>query len=201
MSRHRRFRRGGALLIAVCALAIVGAGCGVRSDGPHRIGEDALPPELRLGRGAATSTTIATPTQAVRLYYVNGDSLVGTLQVLPAPIDPREVVDELVGGPDEGLQRSGIHSVIPSRSLIGDITRAGSRLDVALSPRFESIPSGDQIKALGQLVLTLTALPGTDHVQFVGAEGPLEVPRADGTLATGPVARADYVTLLQPTHV
>ena len=75
------------------------------------------------------------------------------------------------------------------------LTRGRVRID--LTPAFEALPPSDQILALGQLVLTVTARPGVGQAEFTLDGEPIDVPRGNGLLVSGTVVRDDYVKLLQ----
>ena len=56
--------------------------------------------------------------------------------------------------------------------------------------------AADQLPlALGQLVLTLTAVEGIDRVQLVSDGEPVEMALPGGKLTTAPVSADDYVSL------
>jgi hypothetical protein len=56
----------------------------------------------------------------------------------------------------------------------------------------------DEILAFGQIVCTLAARSDVNGVVFVRGDQPLEVPRSDGSLSSGPVTAANYADLIAP---
>ncbi len=50
-------------------------------------------------------------------------------------------------------------------------------------------------------MLTATARPGVGQVRFTLEGLPVQVPTADGTIASDPLSRDDYLALLPPEEV
>jgi spore germination protein GerM len=69
---------------------------------------------------------------------------------------------------------------------------AGGTATVQLSSGFLEIPPGDQVLALGQVVLTLTDLRGVGRVRFEINGEAVATPLPDGTSTAAPVARDDF---------
>ena len=67
---------------------------------------------------------------------------------------------------------------------------------VDLAAEFAELGSDRQLLAIAQLVLTLTSRPGVGQVAFTLDTAPIDVPRADGTITSDPVTRADYASML-----
>jgi spore germination protein GerM len=75
---------------------------------------------------------------------------------------------------------------------------AGSIVTVALPAASDTSTRSDAVLGFGQLVLTLTAVPTISGVLFEQDGKRLQVPRADGSLTTAPLARIDYRDLIDP---
>ena len=57
------------------------------------------------------------------------------------------------------------------------------------------VPNVDQPLAFGQIVLTLTSLPGIGQVRFTVGSQPQGALAADGSLIDGPVSADNYASL------
>lgn len=64
-----------------------------------------------------------------------------------------------------------------------------------LAANFLEIAPGDQVLALGQIVLTLTGLPGVGRVRFEIDGESVATPLPDGTSTEDSVSREDYRSL------
>jgi hypothetical protein len=62
----------------------------------------------------------------------------------------------------------------------------------------ERLPSADQAEAIGQVVLSATALPSVDRVHLVLDHEPLDAPLPNGVLVSRPLIEADYEELVTP---
>lgn len=115
-----------------------------------------------------------------------GPGLAPTLTALGAALSPNER--------EQGLRTALPASTQPLQGSIveGDIAR------VEVPAGFERLPVREQIKALGQLVFTVTANTLATGVQLVADGRPVAVPDADGHLWERPVSRQDYALLAPP---
>jgi spore germination protein GerM len=163
---------------------------------PDALAATTSAPSSTAGEAAGPSTT-RSETSVYRLWFISGDALQGVTREMPRGATPDQLIDRLVAGPSgDEVDRSGLRSAIPTGTITSTELRGGVAL-VDLGPSFVAIPTGDQILAVGQLVLTLTGLPGVGQVGFEVDGAPVQVPRADGSQADGPVARDDYLPLTQ----
>lgn len=185
-----------AAVASVVAAASVAAACGVPTDGsPREISADELPP----GLVEAPSTTATTPrgdAEVVQLYYVLDDELAPAFGDVARPARVDAVLRALLDGPAKEFAEEGYRSALPQGEAL--VLSAELRAGVArveLTPAFREIPAADQVLAVGQIVLTLTARPGVGQVRFVLDGQPIAVPRADGSVTTQTVSRDDYTAL------
>lgn len=184
-------RRAGcdAMVGAVVAVLALSA-CGVKGAGDFKIIGAA---EVPAGVSASTSTT--TPfggttttlaTEQATIFYVRGSELVGIGLDVPAPANPSHALSQLLIGTPPPRTRSAIPRGVQA---VVTIERGVAVISVSRLLLSETSTS-DQIIAIGQIVLTLTSLPGVGQVQFVADGRPIAVP-----IATGEVrAPGDYVT-------
>jgi spore germination protein GerM len=183
---------------AACALPV--------DDHARALGTEQLPPALVATSIPSTTAPITTGDAAsttrpekstYRLWFIGGAQLQPVTRRLASGSTSQEVLAQLLAGPSsEELGAQGLRSAIPEGAIISTDVRGGVAL-VDLDPSFVAIPTGDQILAVGQLVLTLTGLPGVGQVRFAVDGATVQVPRADGSQAEGAVARDDYLPLTQ----
>ncbi|MDO9176000.1 MAG: GerMN domain-containing protein, partial [Actinomycetota bacterium] len=90
---------------------------------------------------------------------------------------------------------SGLRSAIPTPAMLvtAELTRGIATVDLA--PEFSDVAPGDQVLALGQVVFTLTDLPGVGRVRFQISGDPVAVPLPDGTSTDDSVSRDDFSSL------
>jgi hypothetical protein len=189
--------RAGAFLL----LALLIGACGVTSESsPRRLPVGDVPFDLLAGAPAPVTTVPAQALEAAHVFLVRRDGIVPVPRAVRGPVTPGELLDALLRGPTDGEAAAGLRTAVSADSSIvasEPELEAGTVL-VDLTRQFAQVGGQEQILALGQLVLTLTALPTIERVRFALDGVPVDVPRADGTLVTGPVTRADYAALAAP---
>jgi spore germination protein GerM len=179
--------------------------CTASVDEQARVIDDAeVPFELLVPATPAgdTTTTTAAPSGIVRpVYLVAEDGLVAVERTVDDP-SPEVLIAELVNGPSQTERDDGLSSPLADgrddEQLIAAVELARGVATVDLAAGFTSIPADRQVGAIAQIVLTLTAQPGIGQVAFTLEASPVDVPRADGTTTTDPLARSDYRDLLAP---
>lgn len=182
--------------------ALVVAACGVPESGDFRpIPKSELP--FDLGRPLNTTTTSTTSTipadgTVIQLYFVAGVFLTSEPRVIAGEPEPTSAVRLLVLGPiafpEYGLTRTALPAALDfdvdvEKGVATVNTSKGLLTDVA---------AADQILVVGQIVLTLTSLPGIGQVRFTVNNKPQSVPRGGGDLTApgGEVTFDDYVGLV-----
>jgi spore germination protein GerM len=202
----------GALVLAACGLPNDGTYTAIRPDDlPAGLADTTttstttttLPPATTTTAPEATTTTTTIPTQAVSVFYVVNGRLQPVVRHLPLPVSIQTVADNLDTGPLPQEQAAGVRSALPPNSL-GTVTATGgvATVDLAQSvvtptPSTEQlpVPNVDQPLAFGQIVLTLTSLPGIGQVRFTVGSQPQGALAADGSLIDGPVSADNYASL------
>ncbi|AGZ42117.1 GerMN domain-containing protein [Actinoplanes friuliensis] len=179
-------------LLAVLLVAALGpAGCGVPAEdtprsieSPGRVNASGGPPPDVGG------------TALIRLYLVRDDRLVRVPRRVPAPLSPREQLDDLLAGPTAEESEEGLSSALTT-TTVQDLRLGDRRATIVLGDRQDQGVRTDEALGYAQIVCTLTSLPDVGTVSFVSEDGsPVGVPRADGRLAEGPLTIADYSSLL-----
>lgn len=106
------------------------------------------------------------------------------------------VVQALMDGPTRAERRRGLTTAFPNEDSVAGANLVGGVASVNLTGQFTALEGPTQRLAIGQIVLTLTGRPGIGRVSFTLEGQPIEIPRGDGTLATGSVSRDGYRELL-----
>lgn len=134
----------------------------------------------------------------VNVYWIQDKLLVSEAITFESAPDVERVISLLERGPSNTEQASEVRSAVSQSEVVRGIARAGERVTVELSTDFAEVAGSDQVLALGQIVVTLTSVPGVSEVQFRRSGESLDVPVPDGSLVHRPVTRADYISLLSP---
>lgn len=197
------------LAVPVCvAVAAGAAGCGAPgSTRPASIDPAEVPYGLLEPSAdpltAVTEPGVPDPRPSTPVYLLGQDGTV--LVPIPTAVTagpPEQVAQEalarLDAGPDDAERAQGLGSVLGAAvtlSLKG-IEDGTALVEVELTSRDIA---ADQVPfALGQVVLTLTAVEGIDRVQIVSGGEPVEMALPGGKLTTAPVTAADYESLTVP---
>ena len=182
------------VLVGVLASA---ASCGVPDeDRAKTAGADDVPFGLLEDEPLPPPATV--PTEAatlIRVYLFNpGDQrLVGVDRSIEegADVNVSDVVDTLLAGPTLPETAQGIVSALP-RGAVTEVTLLGGVANVDLDEDFSELDGSSQLRAIAQLVYTLTSRPGVGRVAFTLVGQPVEIPRGDGSLTSGSVSRDGY---------
>ncbi|MDO8363299.1 MAG: GerMN domain-containing protein [Actinomycetota bacterium] len=200
-------RRVIGIMVAMAALVVAGAGCGVVDDGKV----DRIDPPFGLDdtttststtsttiqlvstTSISTTTTEGVESEQVRLYFISGGQLTYVDRPLTSPVLLSQAIAALQEGPPEaGIQ---LRSALPANVPI-EVRTDGRGVAIVTLPEgfFDTIPVGDQRMVIGQIVMTLLERAGIGQVQFNQAvpKPPLGELVAAGELLT----RLDYETLL-----
>jgi spore germination protein GerM len=179
-------------LAAASALALAGCGVGTQSSATLTPPDD-VPFGLAEAR-PETTTTMPPSARATStsIYLLDRDSRVVPVDRELRSNDVHEVIDALLAGPLPDEVRLGLTSALPDADIVGAVDVTGGIGSVDLDPSFTDLTADIQRSALAQLVFTLTAQPGIGQVSFTLDGQPVEIPRGDGTLASGSVSRDSY---------
>lgn len=189
------------LIALTLSLFLAGAfivGCGVQTqDSPQILDPEQLPERLteaEIAVGSSTTTVVPTP-ETIILYFVSGGRLARASRITTEEVTPTSVVDQLVRGTTPTEAALGLRTAIPSGVEVTEVEVNNGLATVNITGPFAEAPANEQVLAVAQLVYTLTELPGISGVLITLGGFPVAVPRADGTLTTSPLTRADYVSL------
>ena len=155
------------------------------------------PPPTTTSTPSTTTTTTPAPAFPENLYFLRSDELVRVRRFVGAEPRLTDIVNAFVIGPTSDEISSGIRTALSLSSMITGVTREGFTALVDLDASFLDLPGTEQIRAIGQIVYTVTGVGGgIGNVRFTfnGRRG--AVPRADGRPVSKPVSRDDYASLL-----
>lgn len=195
---RRRVARA-AWIVAVAGLV---AACGVPSDeAPRAISATDVPFGLLDAVGTTTTTASLVPELqpgvAVTVYLLDRDGLLLPVSRRSSVGGPVDVLRALLEGPRPDESAAGLRSALPvATELLAFRTgpETGAAI-VDLSDDFLTVQGEQQIKAVAQVVLTLTELPGITGVRFAFEGQVRPVFRAQGDLTDAPLTRASFTQL------
>ncbi|MGA8978599.1 MAG: GerMN domain-containing protein [Pedococcus sp.] len=184
------------------ALLLVGTsvlgGCGV----PTRTSAEvitAVPYDLGRGPADPGPTSRVSSSATSTIWWVRDDLLVPVPAAPEAPstlATARAAIDRLAGGPTESDRGRGLSTALgPDVRLSVAVTSSG-RATVDIGSGDQAPSAGQLPLAVGQLVLTLTSIPGIDDVTLTAAGEPVEAPLPGGVLTGRPLTARDYAYLV-----
>jgi spore germination protein GerM len=186
----------------VCLVTVL-AGCGVPvQQEPVAIPTEAIPSQLRNSGMPASGPPTASPGRpAVHVTFVRQDRLVTLVRESLTTTPPDRlaaVIQALMAGPNETEQANGMTSALPAGLTLAIADVRGTRVVLDLSGETEGSSATENVLAVGQIVLSVTALPTVDEVTFQRDGVPVEALLADGSLTNEPLTAADYTALRSP---
>lgn len=185
-------------LAAVVGMLAVSAACGLSAQDEPEALTGEVPFGLLEPRPSTSTTTSSTlpalVTEEAPIYLAGPDGrLVPVLRTLPTPIDATDLLEELLEGATDEEAAAGLRSVITADTRLRGVTRRPDNLAVIdLSAEFGSIQGEEGITAVAQVVYTATEIEGISSVTFSLDGQPIDVPRGDGTLTSGPLTRFSF---------
>lgn len=190
----RRARR----LLAVLAASLALAGCTLVAPNPHpqAIAKSQLKPFGLLsptipGTNGARVRFITQP-----IYIVDAaHSLAPSSRIVPSPPSLQTVIEQLLLGPTAIERSAGYSSALPKKLVLISATLHDHVGYVDLATSLSSLSTQEQLLAVGQIVLTATAVGATEGVVLEAAGVRQSILLPDGRRTTR--ARAvDFLTLL-----
>lgn len=186
-------------LIPLLLVAALLAGCGVPTGDKAEVMDD-VPFGLLDPQASEPAETAAPPEgPAVQIYLIDASGL----RLVPVERRLAEVeaslpgvVEVLLDGPTRAERRQGLTTAFVDDDAVGSSDLVGGVASVDLTQQFTVLDGPTQRLAIAQVVLTLTGRPGVGRVAFTLEGQPIDIPRGDGTLAQGSVARDNYRELL-----
>lgn len=188
-----------ALATAIAATVLL-VGCGVPvQHEPAPIEPGAVPSRLKGSAEPTTGQPTATPGRpTVQVNFVRKDRLVSLIREAPSVSrDDRlsTVIQALLAGPTPREQSTGLTSALPPELDLAIVRVQGNRVVLELSGETDGRSATENILAVGQIVLSVTAVPTIDEVTFSRDGQPVEALLADGALTAEPLTASEYTQL------
>lgn len=188
---HRRPGRRRARAAVTAMVAGIVAACGVPDGGMTAIDPAELPPELRGVTTTSSPVTEGGDPAVAAVHWIRDRRLVREAVLFESGPSAARLLALLERGPVGSAPGDGARSALSA----GEVSvRSGD--DGIVTVELQDFDDPDQVLAVGQVVLTLTSLPGVDAVRFVRRNTPVEVPLPDGTLVARDLTEDDYLSLL-----
>ena len=196
---------GGRFLpVAALTAGVALGGCGVPTGGaPTTIEASEIPYGLAEPRPAPTAAPSTTPQlDPARIFLVGqGDVLVARPRETDGSSRREQLEDLLTAlaegptSPERNDQLSTELSPAVQLSVV-DLSDGAATIDID-GPG--EAPSGwASRRAVAQIVLTATSVPGVEAVRLTLSGAPVEAPLPDGELTSEPLTADDYAALLVP---
>lgn len=184
-----------ATLLAVSALT----GCGVSAqDRPRLIASPHGPFPLPASPQPTSSAPSPMESGAVteQLCYIRNDMLVVVSRQVATPTTPQDQIQLLLDGPSAQERNAGLTSALTGASVITGVRVQADEAIVDVAEGLAGTSRNDEVLAFGQVVCTLTSRPDVERISFQADGQPLGVPRADGSLSSGPLTVSDYASII-----
>lgn len=199
---HGRVRALGRVAGAVAVVAVVGAGCGLPDGGTVRTVDDESVPYRLLESSAPEPSAPSSPGAPARspvVLWKMGERLVPEASGAGCDEPAEDVVERLLAalaaGPSEDARADGRSTALPSDTGLALVALDDATAQVSLEA--DTDLSAELLPlAVGQVVLSVTSVPGVRSVDLVVDGEPVQVPLPEGVLTPGPVTAADYAGLL-----
>jgi spore germination protein GerM len=178
-------RRASLLLGAVVVLSA----CGIEPQAAPEDVEIAPVPQSP----PTPSETRAGPTAV--LWFLR-DGRLESVRRAASGTGPETALALLADGPTPQEAADGLTTALftPQPFAVVDGRQTDTTVTVAVSPAFTSAAGENQLRAVAQVVFTVTEFDGADQVRFTTEDGALEVPTDEG-LTDEAVDRDDYASL------
>jgi hypothetical protein len=185
--------------MAAACLAVLGlAGCGVPSSSEPRV--IASVPHDLLSPGTAAPTRPSAPAGAgPRAYLVVGDDRLTPVEADPTGEDTasavRGVLARLGSGPTDTERTAGLSTALGPEVTLALAQVSGGRAEVDVGGAQVASPERLPL-AVGQVVLSVTSVPGVSSVVLRQDGEPIEAPLPGGARTALPLTAADYSGLV-----
>ena len=174
------------------------AGCGVPTGG-----EPSTIPATDVPYGLADPAPAPTPTvppeavaDASRVHWVTAaDTLVPRVREVSGTSRRARLADlleQLAAGPTAAERDEQLSTALPPEVRLSVTGLDGGTATIDLDALAEAPAGGTGRRAVAQIVLTATSVPGIDAVLLELAGEPIEAPLPDGALSDRPLTASDY---------
>jgi hypothetical protein len=178
--------------------ALLAVGCGIPEDRhPTALPGGVITPGLGSTTTTATTPSGQEPAVEATVFLVRAEHVAPVVR-RTTRVDLETALELLVTGPTEAELGAGLRTAISSQTQFHSVAVNGTTAVIDVTSAFVEVAGQEQILALAQVVLTATTVPGITEVRFALEGQPVDVPRADGTLSSGPLTATDYAALREP---
>lgn len=155
--------------------------------------DDAFVPVPEVTSGDGTSEVVVWLVRDARLEPVIRD-----VEAPPAsPIDALETaLDQLFAGPQADEAGRGLRSAVPPDTVVGRLSVLGEVATIEVSDEITRVGGADEVRAVAQIVLTVTEFPSVRRVRLSVDGELLQLPLPGGELSPRPVSAAAYDVLV-----
>jgi spore germination protein GerM len=141
----------------------------------------------------ALALPVAAQAATVHVFFVRGEQGVAVHRPAPALTPARAAASALLAGPTAGERRQGLSSAVPAGSRLLGLTIRNQTATVDLTSRFATGGGSASIRErLGQLVYTLTAIPGVKAVSLRLQGRLVHVFGGEGLILKQPLTRSAF---------
>ncbi len=183
-------------------LLLLTSACGIPTGGPP---ETIAPSDVPYGLTSTTPTGAAAPSppprsDQPRIYLVTADDVLVPRgrAVVEGALEQRltQLLADLAEGPSSEELDDQLTTALPPEVTLGLRAVDGDTATIDISTGEDSPSERESRRAVGQIVLTATSLPGIRGVLLTRDGKPLEAPLPSGELTSAPLTAEDYAALL-----
>lgn len=171
---------------------------------PNRIEPTDIPYGLASPSPTATPTPSAeATTDPSRVYWVSAEDAVVPRVREVSGSTRRErlafLLEQLAAGPSRAERDEQLYSLLPPevRLSVTGFDDGTATIDLQVQDQALSVVAGR--RAVAQIVLTATSVPGVEAVLLELAGEPIEAPLPAGALTAGPLTAQDYAVATTPS--
>jgi hypothetical protein len=186
----------------VLGILLLASACGIPTGGPP---ETIAPSDVPYGLASPTPTSAAAPpapprSDEPRIYLVApDDALVPRGRVVAqGTLEERltQLLGDLAEGPSSEELDDQLTTALPPEVSLSLTAVDGDIATIDISTSEDSPSERESRRAVGQIVLTATSLPGIRGILLTRDGEPLEAPLPSGQLTSEPLTAEDYAALL-----
>lgn len=185
----------GAMIVATAAA------CGVPSDSPL-VAITVVPYDLLSPASTATTRPTALPTRGPFVYLLGGDERLVPIESGAVAGEPVElltsILSRLASGPTDEERGRGLSTALGSDVALTLHRLENGRAEIELDAGAQAMPARRLPLAVGQVVLSVTSIPGIDSVVLTNNGTPFDAPLPGGALTDHPLSAGDYQVFVAP---
>lgn len=177
------------------------AACGVPSESPP-LAITGVPYDLLRPPATAAIRPTALPTRGPFVYLLSGDERLVPVESGRVAGEPVELITgiltRLANGPTDEERGRGLSTALGSDVTLTLQRLESGRAQIELDAGAQATPARRLPLAVGQVVLSVTSVPGIDSVVLTNHGIPIDAPLPGGALTDHPLSAGDYKALVGP---